>query len=161
MSRSRTQESSVHPCGIERRKLPYARDEKDEDTPWQSLQFYKASFQDRNASLEAKEIIHDSTNVKHKCVLSVYIIDMPTHVRSSSRWNEWLVPESSDASLPSRKLGNLPALLLHFSEPRAPFLSSSLGNLSVDPRAVMTLSTKIAAPVKRFIFFVFLPCWLF
>ena len=59
------------------------------------------------------------------------------------------VPESSDASLPSQKSGNVPTFLWHFSEARPLFVFISRNSES-RPRAAMTLATKIPAPVKRF-----------
>ena len=56
------------------------------------------------------------------------------------------------------KSGNLATFLRHFSEARPLFVFISRNSES-RPRAAMTLSTKMAAPVKRFIFFVFLPIW--
>ena len=55
-----------------------------------------------------------------------------------------------------RKWGNLPAFLRHFS-----LLVASPRNSESRQRDVMTFSTKMAAPMKRFIFSVFVTRWSF
>ena len=67
------------------------------------------------------------------------------------------VPDSADTRFLSWNWnGNLPAFLRHFSEAH-PLLVSPPRNSEQRPSSVMMLSTKMAAPVKRLIFFVFVP----
>ena len=70
------------------------------------------------------------------------------------------VPDASDTGLPSCKWGNLHAFSRLFTEARPLFVFIS-GNSESRPSSVEADKNKMAAPVKRFIFFVFVPRWSF
>ena len=59
------------------------------------------------------------------------------------------------------RVGKSPSFLAAFLGGTPPFGPAPPGDSESRPSSVMTLSKKKAAPVKRFIFFVFVPRWSF